>query len=256
MDAVERVKRLGLDALEVEFVRGVRMRETNARDLGRRARELDVSLTAHAPYYINLNSDDQEKRERSVDRIVATGNAASAMGAWLIVVHAATYMGRDPSLATRAVIEGLSLAREALDECGGRRVTIGLETMGKRAVWGTLDEIAEVMTEVSGVMPVLDVAHVHARYGGILRTRADFDDLIIEYGSMVGRAHLHMSGIEFGGRGEMRHLPLGDPDPIIFMDAIRSSFVDATVIVETPDPSAGALLLKDLLQISNSGRDI
>ena len=55
---VGRIKELGLDCMEVEFVHGVRIKREVAEEAGRAAEELGVTLTCHGPYYINLNSLD------------------------------------------------------------------------------------------------------------------------------------------------------------------------------------------------------
>ena len=55
LDGIRRVKELGLDAMEIEFVRGVYMKNEMASKAGELAKSLGVALTVHAPYYINLN---------------------------------------------------------------------------------------------------------------------------------------------------------------------------------------------------------
>ena len=75
------VQSLGLDALEVEFVRGVRISEEKARANGTLARNRGIRLSAHAPYFVSFNSDKPETRDKSVDYVVDTARAAHLMGA-------------------------------------------------------------------------------------------------------------------------------------------------------------------------------
>ena len=87
IEGVKRVKDLGLNAMEVEFVQGVKMSVDTAKELGSVAEELGVRLSVHAPYFINLCSSDQEKVRASQKRILVTAERASSMGADAIAIH-------------------------------------------------------------------------------------------------------------------------------------------------------------------------
>ena len=69
-------KEIGLGAMEVEFVHGVKMGEAAAREAGEVARKSDVLLSCHAPYYINCCAKEELKIAGSVRHIVATAQAA------------------------------------------------------------------------------------------------------------------------------------------------------------------------------------
>ncbi len=184
-DAVEMVRNRGLDALELQFGRQVNMSDQRADAIRRKAEELDVRLSAHAPYYISFNSVP-ETYLKSKEWVLRTARVAAKAGAWIIVIHAATYAGKEPEVATEAVMRGLS---ECLDQMGkeGLDVVLGLETMGRASTWGTLEEIGVVTRSLKGVQPVVDFAHIHARYGGSLRTPDDF-------AQGRGRPGPHMAG--------------------------------------------------------------
>ena len=70
LDAVEKLDdvltEMNLDGLEVEFVHGVRMSDETRSFLKTAAKEKKLILTAHGPFYINLNSKEQEKVDASV----------------------------------------------------------------------------------------------------------------------------------------------------------------------------------------------
>jgi len=248
VQAVERVRALGLNALEVQFGRGVTLTEERAREMGARARELGVALSAHAPYYINFNSAP-ETVAKSQDWLLKALRAAHAMDARVVVVHAASYMGRSSEETTRRVIEALQEVRRLAREEGLAPV-IGLEAMGKSASWGTLPEIEAVMAEVDGVEPVPDFGHIHARGRGCLRTREDFQQVLDGYLSLhPGRLHCHFSCIEYTDKGEKRHLPLDrrDPDFAPLADCVRACGRDVTIISETPEPAADAVRMLAML---------
>ena len=248
VNAVERVRALGLNALEVQFGRGVNLTDEKAKEMGDKARELNVALSVHAPYYINFNSNP-ETLEKSHDWLIRSLRTADAMGARIVVVHAASYMGASPEQATRNVIEAMRRACRQM-ESEGLHPAIGLETMGRSATWGTVQEIAAVMAEVDGIEPVPDFGHIHARYGGRLRTESDFRDVLDPCFEMhQGRLHCHFSCIEYTSKGEKRHLPLEtkEPDFALLADLIRGGRRDVTIISETPEPSDDAVRMAAML---------
>jgi len=249
-DAVERVAGLGFDALEVQFVRQAKMAEDKAEQAGARAKELGVLLSAHAPYYINFNSANQETVEKSHDWIMKTARIAHLLGATVIVVHAAAYSGKPAEEATAAVVAGTRRCRSAMDEEGIGEVLLGLETMGRKGSWGTLREIGEVMREVEGVVPVIDFAHLHARSGGGLKRKEDFTAILDEVAAFhKGRLHCHYSCIEYTEAGEKRHLPLGEkqPDYSLLASVLKGRSIEMTLISETPNPVEGAEAMKGQL---------
>lgn len=239
---------LGLDCLEVEFVRGARISEDRARQIGKCAKDLDIRLSCHAPYFISFNSDSPETVDKSVAWVVDTAKAAHWLGAYIIVIHAASY-GKHPETALPNVISGLTRCKEQLDDLGIHDVTLGVETMGKKGQFGTLKEIAEVMKEVDGVRPVLDVAHVHARGVGCLKTKKDMQDLIDEFFPLAGpTAHFHISCIKYGEKGEISHLPLSEKEPDLQMlaDILNDSDMDCNFVCESPLIEKDAVVFRDM----------
>jgi deoxyribonuclease-4 len=243
VDALEKVAAMGLQAMELQYVRNVQQRPEAAREIKRRAAELDILLSAHGPYYISLASESAETEAKSMDWLLRAARAADAAGAWILVVHAGTYGKRGAEETTEMITRNVALCREQLDN-EGNDIVIGLETPGKRAAWGTLAEVHQVMRSVHGVQPVIDLAHVHARSGGSLRGIKDFQSVLEEYArTPTGRMHCHFSGIEFTAAGERRHLPLESRSPDFgqFAAALLFREGQVTVISETPAPEAGAL---------------
>ena len=241
-------KELGLDALEVEFVRGARITQERAKAIGKEAKSLDIRLSCHAPYFISFNSDEPETREKSIGWVMDTVRAAHALGAYIIVIHAASY-GKSPDTALGAVIEGLNKCKNIMDDEGIKDVILGVETMGKKGQFGTLKEIAKVMESTDGVRPVLDVAHVHARDVGCLKTKEDMRNLTTEFFQLSGEtAHMHISCIKYGERGEISHLPLSskDPDMQLLADVLEDSKQDCTFICESPLIAQDAVVFRDM----------
>ena len=92
--ALEKIYELGLNAMEIEFTYGVRMSDSQAKKLGERARELDILLSVHCPYYINLASGEKAKLDASKKRILDSCHKAHLLGARYIVFHAGFYQDR------------------------------------------------------------------------------------------------------------------------------------------------------------------
>jgi len=247
-EGIRRVHALGLNAMEVQFVRGVKMGEETAKKVGAVAKELEVRLSAHAPYYINLNSDEQEKIEASKKRIIDTAEIAEKMGAYIIAIHAGYYGGKTSQETTERIGEGLI---ECEKKTRGLDVKLGIETAGKKGAWGTLEEIGEVCTK--RVVPVVDFAHIHAREGGTLTRIWDFEKVLEEYEGINNRfLHAHYSCIHYGQKGELNHLALDkkQPDFSLLAPVLKDKKYDITVISESPILEQDSQRMKEMLEKS------
>ncbi|MCX6771228.1 MAG: TIM barrel protein [Candidatus Micrarchaeota archaeon] len=212
-------RQIGLGAMEVEFVHGVKMGEPAARDAGAVARKNDVLLSCHAPYYINCCAKEELKLAGSVRHIVSTAQAAFWLGATPIVIHPGFYMGRPAAECRKMVISTL---RRCLDEMERRKISgvqLGAELTGKKSAYGSLDEIIGLAEEFGAkqAVPVIDFAHYHAREAR-LKTQEDYarilDKVEKRLGSSASRSfHCHFSGIEIIEAGEKNHLPISSNSP-------------------------------------------
>jgi deoxyribonuclease-4 len=249
-DGIKRIAELGLNVMEVEFVRGVRMSLDTAKKVKELAESLDVKLSAHAPYYINLNSQKEETIEKSKVNIIKTAELANAMGAEVIVVHAGFYSSKSSSEATQIIAHGVKECAEQVKDKGWN-VWIGLETMGKSGTWGTLDEIGEVCKIVSNVIPVVDFAHVHARDQGCLKSIKDFDELLRKYEDIFDKfLHSHFTCVNYGPKGERNHLTMEEskePDFEMLAPVLRKKRYDITIISESPILETDALMMKEII---------
>jgi deoxyribonuclease IV len=251
--ALQMVSDLGLNALEMQFVRQARMDEKKARSIGEKAREIGLLLSAHAPYYVNFNSKRKETVEKSVEWVTRTSQIADHLGAWIVVIHAASYGGRSGTETTEAVMEGINRCLSILDD-GNIKVKLGLETMGKKTSWGRLEEIGEVVSSIKETVPVLDFGHLHAICGGCLKAEEDYSNVLDQCRSFYkGPLHCHFSCIEYSDKGERRHLRLDrrEPDFMPLVGPISSWDERVTVISETPSPEMDAVAMIKML----SGHD-
>ncbi|MEM4700127.1 MAG: TIM barrel protein [Candidatus Nezhaarchaeales archaeon] len=250
VEGIRAVRELGLDAMELEFVRGVRMSDRLAEEVRRVSSELGVALTAHAPYYINLNSPDGAKVEASARRIAEAARALHKCGGWSVVFHAAYYGGDEPEVVHGRVREQLKrVVRQLADE--GVEVWVRPETAGGLAEYGNLHEVVRLSQEVEGVLPCIDFAHLHARTNGGYNSYDEISSIFSLLERELGEEclrnmHMHFSGIEYAERGEVRHVNLEDSDYnyVDLVRALRDFKVEGVIISESPNIEGDALLIK------------
>lgn len=250
ISGIERVNELGLGCMELEFVRGVKMGEATAADVHEKAQNEDISLSVHGPYYINLNSREPEKIDASIERIYKSSRIGSLCGARNIVFHPAYYHKED----TQKVYDKVSgllkqLVSRLNDE--GIEVILRPETTGKGTQFGSLQENVRLGAEIEDVLPCIDFAHLHARSNGAENSYEEFSATLELVENELGREglndmHMHVSGIEYGEKGERNHLNLGDSDLKYqeLMRALKDFKVKGLLICESPDNEGDALLLK------------
>lgn len=250
-----RAHELGLGCMEIEFVHGVRMNHQTATTVGEVARKREMRLTAHGPYYINLNSKEEEKVQASRQRILQTARIAHAFGGEGITFHAAFYMKQPPEEVYDKVKRHLVEIIEQLEK-EKKRIIIRPEIMGKPSQFGTLNEILRLCTEVEGVAPCIDFAHLHARTGKF-NTYNEFSQVLDQVGEKLGRAgldnlHIHVSGINYGDKGERNHLNLNDSDfqYIELLQALKDHDAKGVLICESPNLEEDALLMQGIYRTS------
>ncbi|MEW6142965.1 MAG: TIM barrel protein [Chloroflexota bacterium] len=248
---VARVAELGLGCMEVEFVQGVRMAPGNAREVGMIAAGHRVALSAHGPYYINLNAREPEKVEASRQRILQTARVTKLFGGRSAVFHAAFMLNDVPDKVFKTVRRELSDLAATL-KAEGNDVVLRPEVTGKPSQFGTVEELIELSAEIDGVLPCIDFAHLHARTGRF-NTYEEFVAVLKQVERGLGRKtldnmHFHISGIEYSKRGEIRHLNLDDPKSdlnyVDLMRAFKELGVKGLVICESPSLEDDAALLQ------------
>lgn len=240
---------LGINAMEIEWVQSVPSNATHVEAMGMLAKDLDIALTIHAPYFVNLNSDDAEKLAASERRIVAALSMGQICGARSVCVHAA-FNGKNDS---KAVTENV---RRATDRILAKKTTLfpnvnlAYETMGKHSQWGTLEEVLEISKEFD-IYPCVDTAHMHARANGAINTESEWDDLFDAYATALGKKslqtmHLHYSGINYSPKGEKNHLPIEQSDAnwTGFLNVLKRRNIGGILVNESPLMEDDTLLLQ------------
>ena len=206
------LKKRGLDAYEYSAGNGISGSAATFQAIGKAAKEEGILLSLHTPYYISLSGVDPEKRMKSLTYIRASVEAAEAMGADTIVIHA----GSASKIARQEALElACDTLMRALEENPDTKVHFGIETMGKKNQLGTLDEILVICSMDSRLYPVVDFGHLNARECGLFYTWQDyarvFDRIEKQLGSEKAEfLHCHFSKIEYTAAGEKKHLTFAD----------------------------------------------
>ncbi len=247
--AFEVLKEMNLDGMELEFVHGVRMNDAN-RDFVKEMSK-DFVITAHGPFYINLNSQEEEKIDASLQRIIDTAYVAKQAGAFSITYHAAFYMGKDKETVYNQV---KTQTRRILDVLENENIDVWIrpETTGKATQWGDLDEIIKLSKEFEQVLPCVDFSHLHARSAGEYNTYDEFSKILEKMGTEIGEYalenfHGHLAGIEYTAKGEKQHLNLENSDMNYkdLMKAMKEFNVKGALVCESPNIEDDCKLLKD-----------
>ncbi|MBU1623017.1 MAG: TIM barrel protein, partial [Nanoarchaeota archaeon] len=213
-------------------------------------KEHDIKLTCHGQYYINLNSQEEAKMEASKFRIYNAAKIASLCGAKSMTFHAAYYMKQAPELVYQKVKENLKPVLKKLQD-EDHSILLRPETTGKATQWGDLKEIIKLSQELEQVLPCIDFSHLHARTQKN-NTREEFQEMLTQVESKLGRValnkmHIHLSGINYGEKGERNHLTLTESD-MNYQDLLKvwKEFkIKGIVISESPNIEKDALLLQN-----------
>lgn len=248
--AIQFSKSIGLTAFELGWVQSVRVSEETCALIKQTASEQGVGISVHAPYFINLNANDDEW-PKSRKRLMDAAHYGNLAGATDIIFHPGSYFERPPEEVLKVAIPRLKGCVIELRRVGNP-VTIRPETMGKSAMLGSAADTLEMAKSIQGVEPCLDFAHLHARPGdGSMNTYEEWSALLLAYQKSIGKAalkrlHIHLSGIEYGPKGEKNHLKLveADLDLKALFRALKEFGCAGRILCESPIMEEDALNMK------------
>ncbi len=247
-EGIKKVRALGLDAMELEFVHSVNISTEKAPEVKEIAKQNYVVLTCHCPYYINLNSAESQKIIDSVGRIMKSARVLNACGGWSACMHAAFY-GKDKYLAEKLIPTFRNIVKQLKDE--SNNVWIRPEIGGKKTQFGSLEEIIELCKSVEQMLPCIDYAHFHARDGGN-KKHEDFAASLALIEKELGKEalrnmHMHVEGIAYTEKGEKNHLNLEQSDFQWkeLLKALKEFSARGVLICESPNIEKDALMMQE-----------
>ena len=260
MGGIQYAASIGLDALELAWVQGVRVGETACATIKQAAFQTDIMLSVHAPYYINLNGDN-EKWPRLRQYLIDAAHFGNLAGATDIIFHPGTYFGHPAEEVLKVIIPRLHDCVNEL-RAAGNPVTLRPEISGKAAMLGSLVDVLEMAKAIPGVVPCIDFAHLHARLGdGAMNTYDEWMSSLDFYRKSLGdeaihHMHIHLSGINYGPKGEKNHLIMEEADLDFrnLMRALHAAGVKGRIMCESPILEVDALKFKQLwMEVSGEG---
>lgn len=248
--AIQFSKSIGLDTMELGWVQSVRVSVETCAAIHAAASAEDVALSVHAPYYINLNANDEEW-PKSRQRLMDAAHYGNLAGATDIIFHPGSYFEQPAADVLKVAVPRLAGCVDEL-RAAGNLVTLRPETMGKSAMLGSLEDTLEMSKSIPGVLPCLDFAHLHARPGdGSVNTYEEWAALLQLYRKSLGESalkqlHIHLSGIEYGPKGEKNHLKVVESDLKMgeLFRALKDVGAGGRILCESPVMEEDALLMK------------
>ncbi|MBR2935236.1 MAG: TIM barrel protein [Oscillospiraceae bacterium] len=206
VDAPRWMKELGLDCYEYQCGKGVHVGEETARKVGQNAAEHGISLSLHAPYFINMANPDPDSLAKTTGYITGACLVASQMGAGRVVIHSGALMKRTRRQALDIALTSLKHVIAACDDMGFGDIALCPETMGKINQLGDLDEVLELCCLDERLIPCVDFGHLYARSLGADDGQEAMARILDRMEQVLGvrrasRFHSHFSHIEFTPNG-------------------------------------------------------
>lgn len=252
INGILQVKELGLGAMELEFVHSVNISEEKAKEVKKTAEEQEVTLTCHAPYYINLNAAEKSKLNASIKRILDSARILNLCGGWSVCFHPGYYVQMEKEKVYETIKKNL---REVIKTLHNEGVNIWVrpETTGRATAFGDIYELIKLSTEFEQVLPCIDFAHLHARSSGKFNTPEEFKEVLSMVEKKLGKKalenmHIHIAGINYGDKGELNHLNLKDSDINYkaLLKVWKEFKIEGVVISESPNIEQDALMLQEV----------
>ena len=133
-----------------------------------------MALSVHAPYFINLATDDPEKIAKNTSHFLESAGRPDGWEriGWFFIRDPVHKMDRN--LAFNMTIRNFSAIMSNMDEQGFGDLTFCPETMGKINQLGDLFEIIQLANVDERVLPTIDFGHLHTRGRGAIQTQEDF----------------------------------------------------------------------------------
>ncbi|MDE5755852.1 MAG: TIM barrel protein [Clostridia bacterium] len=210
------LKDLGLDCFEYSFGRGVMIKSQTAEEIGKEFAGNGIEISVHAPYFINLATQEEEKAANNHRYIFDSLRALKSFGGKRCVFHPGSPLKTPRAEAMKILLGRFEEVLRIKNEEGFEDLILCPETMGKIAQLGDLEEvIAMCKLGDDNIVPCIDFGHLNSREKGLYFTKDDYkrtiDRLLDGVGeSKTDRMHVHFSKIQYSSGGEVRHLTFDD----------------------------------------------
>lgn len=215
IEAPEWLNKMGLNAFEYSFGKGVLLKDETAITIGKAMKEKGISVSVHAPYFINFANPDDEMAEKSYNYVLNSLHKLQLLGGNRCVIHVGSCGKMQREDAIKLVADRLKILVKKVKDAGFENMFLCIETMGKQAQIGTYKEIVDLCKIDDMIMPTFDFGHINAVTGGTLKAKEDFEKIFDYCFENLGEfrtknVHIHFSKIEYSSKGEVKHLTFED----------------------------------------------
>ena len=248
IQGIKDVRKFNLDCMELEFVRGIYLKEDKTEEVKEVAKKENIILSAHSPYWINLNSKEKKKYHASINYILNSAKILSLCNGYSVTFHAGYYQKQDPNKVYNNIRTAIKEIVKQVKEFD-KNIYIRPEISGKQSQFGNLKELVK-LSDIDQVLPCLDFSHFFARDIGKHNTYEEFK-VILEAIEKLGKdalnnMHIHVSGIEYGDKGERHHLTLQESkfNYKDLLKTLKEFKVKGVLISESPNIEKDAILMK------------
>jgi deoxyribonuclease IV len=257
-DGIKEVNNLNLDSLEIEFVRNIYLKNAKLQTLEEiRSNSIsnNISLSIHAPYFINLNAKEKYKIENSINYVVDSLLVGQKIKSKIVLFHPGYFLKEERNNVLKIINNNIIKILDKFDKNkeDNSKIKLGLELTGKKTQVGSLEDILYFYDNLKSrnIVPVIDFAHVHARYNGYFKLNKNIDEFfskLSSYPELLKNIHTHISGINYTIKGEVNHVMLEESDlPYRYIiQKLKELNSTGTIICESPNSSKDAILLKNL----------
>lgn len=256
VEGMDDIIALGLETMEAQTVRLIQPQHFEQYwQAGVLANKADFEMNIHGPYYAELLGD-RVARGRSLAKIESTLQAARTINARHVTLHTGHYgdFGRGTAANEQVANIFSSVVQRVHDIWhddedefpvfpwikDGTPSKIGIETSGRQELWGSLEEVLEVVNHVEGTIPVLNIAHIHARGHGRMKTSEDYGELFDMVRESIGTKefYCHFSGVEHRTGNAMHYTQIKKSDlnfePLAEFIVEDGGWLDITLISDSP----------------------
>lgn len=226
---------MGLEALEIQLTHGTEIEDDEAQSIKVLAEQAGVHITVHAPYYTSLAADEQTVKN-SIETIQNSMAYANKIGAEILVFHLGFFTKTTRAEAMKAALKNVQKISK-FRASKKMKLLLGIENSGDDEILGDIDEVMRICGETEGAMPIIDLAHYHARTNGSLKEIADFDALIEKLKPLkLKNYYMHMSGVMHKNGKEINHVPIkkSDLNYAAFAEFLLKKGIDVTLISDSP----------------------
>lgn len=215
VEAPQFLQEIGLSCYEYSFGRGFTMGMDKAKVLGEEALKHNILVSVHSPYYINLANANEDTIPKNINYIFKSLDYLRLFNGKKCVVHTGSQNKMPRNEAMNTCFKQMDKVLEHYYQNGYDGLYICPETMGKSQQIGSVDEVLDLCSRDKCLIPTFDFGHINAVTQGSLKTIDDYRRILDKCFDNLGEfktknIHIHFSKIEYGDKGEIKHLTLDD----------------------------------------------